>query len=123
MCPESLMSFAESAPQCGYRLRRQSFGVFGTSPPHPTLVHGRCVPAVHSHSVLKACQPQCSHVQYSGEPLELPIGEMDMLAAKNDQSERDHDQPPDPLVRIPAKGYWKLQLNWIAVHTDIVDLG
>lgn len=61
--PLKQASFADSAPQCGYSLRRQSFGVFGTSPPHPTLVRGRRVPAVHSHSVLKARQPQCSHVQ------------------------------------------------------------
>jgi hypothetical protein len=42
--------------------------------------------------------------------------------AEDDKPHNDHGQPGDPLIRIPAKGYWKSRrLNWIAVHTGIVD--
>src|SRR5215467_1394961 len=69
----------DSAPQRSDRLRRQLLREVGT-PPRPPLVQGRRPSAPDDEAVLKARQPQRSDVQYSGEPVQLLVGELDLRA-------------------------------------------
>src|SRR5215469_11444869 len=75
--PRPILS--NSTAQRRDRLRRQPLREVGT-PPRPSLVQGRRPSAAHDEEVLVARQPQRSDIQYSGEPLQLLVGELDMLA-------------------------------------------